>query len=261
MGRRLGVLTVTIALGLAPLAMGAGVAQAAAFPVNPGPIVKDRPITGTGQNLPPMDGEIYNIGSYPADNVIAYYDNGIDEDRADVALAAWRWTRDWVAQRCGSTPQDVRRCKATVVFDVDETLLDGYSYYATQDPAFSYDSATWEVYVADCGYAPIPQTRTLFNRLKKLGVRLVLISGGSNSDRAELVECLNARGISGWDRYILRTEESQGIPATTWKASKRAGLQRDGLRVLASVGDQVSDMSLGHLRHGFLLPNPIYYLP
>ena len=27
-----------------------------------------------------------------------------------------------------------------------------------------------------------------------------------------------------------------------------------------SVGDQVSDMSFGHLRRGFLLPNTMYYL-
>jgi|GEM_PF-2563701 len=28
-----------------------------------------------------------------------------------------------------------------------------------------------------------------------------------------------------------------------------------------SIGDQVSDMSLGALKHGFLVPNVIYWIP
>jgi hypothetical protein len=30
---------------------------------------------------------------------------------------------------------------------------------------------------------------------------------------------------------------------------------------VASVGDQVSDMAYGRLKFGFLMPNPMYYLP
>jgi hypothetical protein len=30
---------------------------------------------------------------------------------------------------------------------------------------------------------------------------------------------------------------------------------------VVSVDDQVSDMAHGRLKHGFLLPNPMYYLP
>jgi hypothetical protein len=30
---------------------------------------------------------------------------------------------------------------------------------------------------------------------------------------------------------------------------------------VASIGDQVSDMSKGHLKAGFLLPNLMYFIP
>jgi acid phosphatase len=37
-------------------------------------------------------------------------------------------------------------------------------------------------------------------------------------------------------------------------------LERRGFTIVASVGDQVSDMSYGHLRRGFLMPNTMYYI-
>jgi hypothetical protein len=38
-------------------------------------------------------------------------------------------------------------------------------------------------------------------------------------------------------------------------------MQREGHRIVASIGDQVSDMSMGHLKSGFLLPNLMYFIP
>jgi len=106
------------------LIAGAPMAQGAAFPVDPGPRVDGRPITGSGQNHPPLADETYNVGAYMAPQVEANYTGkAIQQDRADVALAAWRWVRDWVRANCGSTPEAVRACRARVVFDVDETLL------------------------------------------------------------------------------------------------------------------------------------------
>jgi len=50
------------------------------------------------------------------------------------------------------------------------------------------------------------------------------VSAGNKDNKPFMVKCLNEHGIA------------------------------------ASVGDQVSDMSFGHLMHGFLLPNTMYYL-
>ena len=249
----------TAVLAIALIAPAA--AQAAAFPVNPGPVVAGRTIIGSGQNLPPIAESTYNVGSYMAPQVEAYYTGtAIQRDRADVALAAWRYVRDWTRERCGTTPADVRACKAMVVFDVDETLLNSYSYSLAQDPQFTFNPTTWTAYVDACGYAPIPQTRDLFDRIKALGVRIALVSSGSSDTRAAMVSCLNARGISGWDRYVMRGDRAPGLSGGEYKALAREGLKRDGFTIVASIGDQVSDMSYGHLKRGFLLPNTMYYL-
>lgn len=250
-----------VGCGLALALITPAAAQAAAFPVNPGPMAAGRIIIGTGQNLPPIADATYNVGPYMAPQVEAYYTGtAIQQDRADVTLAAWRFVRDWVRERCGTTPAEVRACKAMVVFDVDETLLNSYSYSIAQDPQFTFNPTTWTAYVDACDYAGIPQARDLFNRLKKLGVRIALVSSGNRDTKAAMVECLNAKGIRGWDRYIMRGDRGADLSDGEYKAAARAELKRQGYTIVASVGDQVSDMSFGHLKRGFLLPNTMYYL-
>lgn len=39
------------------------------------------------------------------------------------------------------------------------------------------------------------------------------------------------------------------------------GRRNTGVRIGQRVGDQISDMSLGALEHGFLIPNPMYLIP
>jgi hypothetical protein len=250
-----------VGCGLALTLIAPAAAQAAVFPVNPGPMAADRIIIGTGQNLPPIADTTYNVGPYMAPQVEAYYTGQvIQRDRAGVALAAWRFVRDYTRERCGTAPEEVRACKAMVVFDVDETLLNSYTYSLSQDPQFTFDPATWTDYVDSCGYSAIPQARDLFNRLKKLGVRIALVSSGNRDTKAAMVSCLNARGFSGWDRYIMRGDKAPGLSGGEYKALAREGLKRDGFTIVASVGDQVSDMSFGHLKRGFLMPNTMYYL-
>lgn len=250
-----------VSAGIAAALLTPGVAQAAAFPVNPGPVVAGRSIIGSGQNLPPIAGSTYNVGPYMAPQVEAYYTGtAIERDRADVTLAAWRFVRDWVRDRCGATPIEVRACKAMVVFDVDETLLNSYSYSIAQDPPFTFNPTTWTAYVDECGYAPITQTRDIFRRVKGLGVSIALVSAGSRDTKAAMVECLNSQGIKGWDRYILRSDKTSHLSAGEYKARAREGLRRDGFTIVASIGDQVSDMSYGRLKQGFLMPNTMYYL-
>lgn len=251
----------TVCLGLSLGLVSPAVAQAAAFPVNPGPIAAGRTIIGTGQNLPPIAESTYNVGPYMAPQIEDYYTGGeIQRDRADVALAAWRFVRDWTRARCGSSTAEVRACKAMVVFDVDETLLNSYSYSVAQNPQFTFNSSTWDDYVASCGYSTIPQTRDLFARLKALGVHIALVSSGNRDTKPEMISCLNARGISGWDRYIMRGNAAPDVSAGEYKALARKDLERRGFTIVASIGDQVSDMSYGHLKRGFLVPNTMYYL-
>ena len=93
-----------VSFGLALGLVSPADAHAAAFPVNPGPVAAGRVIIGSGQNLPPIAQSTYNVGSYMAPQVEAYYTGqAIQRDRADVTLAAWRFVRDWTRDRCGQS--------------------------------------------------------------------------------------------------------------------------------------------------------------
>ena len=46
-----------------------------------------------------------------------------------------------------------------------------------------------------------------------------------------------------------------------YKSGARAAIEDQGYKILASVGDQYSDLAGGHEAVAFKLPNPFYFLP
>lgn len=247
------VAVTTVALVAAP-----ALASAAVVPVDPGPTAAGKPIWGTGQNLPPLvtTGN-YFVGPGFADDVIAYYDSGrATKDQKAVAKGARDWVDAWVEEYCGGKP---RSCKATVVFDIDETLLSNYAFYKSTD--FTFDQDGWNEFTESCGNTAIAPVRALYTHFKKSGLHMVLLTGRSYTEREATAACLTKRGITGWDRLILRSADQASLSADDYKSGERQQLQRAGYRIVASVGDQVSDMSRGRLKAGFLLPNPMYLIP
>jgi acid phosphatase len=242
-------------------------AQADVVPVDPGPIAANRPIDGTGVNLPALptipSTLPYDAGDGFASSIVAYYTQGKARvDQADVAKAALKWTRAWLDDLCGGhKPKQVKDCDAMAVFDIDETLLDNYGYYSVQQPAFSYSSTTWAPYEDGCGSAANASVTKLYRTLKATGMGVALITGRSSSGREATEACLEKNGVADWTTLVMKEQGQQSLTAAAYKARARAALQRDGWRIGPSIGDQISDMAGGRLKHGFLLPNPMYYIP
>ena len=222
---------------------------------------------GTTINLPALPTEPatapYNAGAQFAGSITAYYADGIAaRDQSGVARAAQRWTLQWLDRTCGGrTPAKVRECQAMAVFDIDETLLDNYSYYSAQSPAFTYSPSTWADYQGRCQSPAVAATAALFRALSERGMGIAIITGRNESARASTEACLEERGISGWTTLVMRDSSTSGLTAAAYKARARQALRQQGWRIGPSIGDQVSDMAGGHLRRGFLLPNPMYYIP
>lgn len=258
MRRALYALACIAVAGLALSGVTAGAASAVVVPVDPGPTAAGRPIWGTGQNLPPMVATgNYFVGPGFADDVIDYYDSGrATKDQKAVAEAAADWVDGWIDEHCGG---DARSCKAAVVFDVDETLLSNYAYY--ESTGFTFDQAGWNSFTESCGNTAIAPVRRLYTHFRKSGLFVVLLTGRSYTERPTTAACLAKRGITGWDRLILRSADQQPLSADDFKSGERQQLQVAGYRIVASIGDQVSDMSRGRLKAGFLLPNPMYLIP
>ena len=246
------ILLAGFALGTAPAA------QAAVVPVEPGPSAAGKPIWGTTQNLPPMTvtGN-YFAGPQNAAAIEEYYDSGqAKRDQESITKTAWKWINTWVDDKCGGDPES---CNATVVFDIDETLLSNYGYY--KSTGFTFDQDGWNAFNEACKNSAIAPSRDLYRKLLRDGFSVVLMTGRPEADRSWTASCLRERGISGWHELILRTPAEASLSADVYKSQNRADLQREAHRIVASIGDQVSDMSMGHLKAGFLLPNLMYFIP
>jgi predicted secreted acid phosphatase len=242
-----------------PGAAFAATTPADVVPVDPGPVAAGRPIVGTPQNLPPLLAtHPYDAGDFFGDQIRDYYTSGqARRDQQAVSREALHWVRQWLQRSCDGTP---RSCGATVVFDIDDTLLDNYGYYASLTPPFSFNPASYNAWASTCASPANAPVQRLYRSLEDRGVGLVLITGRAESLRQATSDCLRQRGISGWRRLVMRGADAPSL-AADFKADVRAGLRADGMRIVASIGDQVSDMSHGSLKRGFLLPNAMYLIP
>ncbi|MEY4136238.1 MAG: hypothetical protein RL205_366 [Actinomycetota bacterium] len=245
------------------LAIPSTAALADTVAVDPGPALSaGKPITGSGQNLPSISNTTaWQIGANPAASVTGYYNSGQAlKDQSDVAAAALKWTRTWVKNECGSTkPAKVRACKAAAVFDIDETLLSNYDWFAAANPQFTIDSAASAAANANCTLPVIAPTRALFNSFKKLGVTPFIITGRPEADRDATAACLAKAGVTGYESLILKPVGNTQTAAQR-KADQRKALIQQGWKIGPSIGDQVSDMAHGSMAHGFLLPNAMYFI-
>jgi hypothetical protein len=87
------------------------------------------------------------------------------------------------------------------------------------------------------------------------------LSGRSTALQSETAQCLVQSGISNGYRLILKSPMDTEPTAAAFKAKVRRQLESEGYTIIASLGDQVSDMSFGSLKKGFLLPNLMYFIP
>jgi len=251
---------IAIALPAAILSLALFIVPASAqvVPVDPGTTAAGKPIWGTGQNLPPLAATVpYFVGPGFASAVTDYYESGNAlRQQKEIAAAAYAWVANWVDDNCSGKP---RSCKAAVVFDVDETLLSNYAFYKGTD--FTFDQDGWNAFNEACKGPAIVPVRSLYTRLRESGIRVVIMTGRAEATRSWTEGCLEQHGITKWDRLILRSPSEAGMNADEYKSGERAALERAGYRIVASIGDQVSDMSSGYLRAGFLLPNAMYVIP
>lgn len=217
-----------------------------------------RPIWGTLQNVPGIGAtEFTYVGPTMGPTIEAYYADQHASDVKAMMKKARLLLRDQLDRRCGGDP---RGCKAMVVFDIDETLFNNYTYWANETPPFSLDDTNWTAYVQGCETSVNKPVRAFYKLAQDQGVKVGVITGRPVSESGITKDCLREKGITDWAAYIGKPNSSTQT-ASVFKAQARASLQKKGFTILVSVGDQISDMAGGHMGGGIWLPNPIYFIP
>lgn len=183
-----------------------------------------------------------------------------DLARVDRAAAAWIERR---------APHVAR---PALVLDIDETSLSNWAVMYHNDFAYFRDGecdlnspracgqAAWEKGEAAPAIAP---TLALFNAAKAHGVAVFFVTGRREKAEESAATEANLRkaGYDGWAGIYLRPPESHETSVAIFKSGARAKIEAQGYHIIANVGDQQSDLALGHAERSFKLPNPFYYVP
>jgi predicted secreted acid phosphatase len=192
---------------------------------------------------------------------VEYHDSSAyARDLAAVATQA----AEWIARRAPQVP------RPALVLDIDETALSNWEVILADDfgriiggpcPALPEGPCGWAAWDLLGRSRVIEPTLDLFRRARALGVTVLFITGRPESQRDATERNLRAAGYEGYARVIMVPDGARFASAAAFKAPARAGLEREGYRIIANMGDQPSDLEGGHAERHFLLPNPFYRIP
>lgn len=149
--------------------------------------------------------------------------------------------------------------KLAIILDIDETSLSNYKYMYKRHFLATKKQLLHEIWQAD---APaIQPTLSLYKTAKKLNIDIFFITGRRESEAKPTILNLQKTGFSDWSGIYFKPNNYNKSSAIPFKAKIRSEISKNGYKIIASIGDQCSDIQGGYVEKGFKLPNPYYYLP
>ena len=155
-----------------------------------------------------------------------------------------------------------------VVLDIDETSLSNWENVRDNNFGFIKGGPCTQEPNMACGFdewihlavAPaIEPTRTFFNAMRARNISIFFITGRRNSQRDATLINLDHAGFEGWTKLITRPDNDSGS-IVPFKSGERAKIASAGYTIIATIGDQQSDIDGGFAECGFKLPNPFYFV-
>lgn len=182
-----------------------------------------------------------------------------------------------------------------VVLDIDETSLSNRAEWLDQGAAAAPGWARARALLADPtpppdldaalaaarlrGDAPaLAPTLALYQAVLDAGFSVAFITGRRDGDASRAATAANLEaagyGVACGDddatpppstapcyHSLTMRPPSDQAPVSVYKAAARGALEAAGLTIVASLGDQFSDLAGAHpAAASFKLPNPVYYI-
>src|SRR6266545_3557687 len=72
---------------------------------------------------------------------------------------------------------------------------------------------------------------------------------------------LDRAGYEGWAKLVTRPDEDSHATVQAFKTEERRKIAQAGYTIIASIGDQQSDLDGGFAECKFKVPNPFYFIP
>jgi hypothetical protein len=170
----------------------------------------------------------------------------------------------------GRTHGHRSHAKPAILFDIDDTTLNTYSYEIYSN--FVYNPTSNASFVnagsADV-FPPVPGMVDLTKKAQKEGYTVFFLTGRPDSQLDGTEANLTDAGYSYEARNIYLKDLtapwlSRCAPSCTttqYKSLTRKHIESLGYDIVANFGDQFSDLNGGFADKTVKMPNPMYYLP
>lgn len=207
----------------------------------------------TPARRPLAEASLVNLSDAKA-AVLAYADDG--RYAADLAYVAGQ-AEAWLHTRAAARQPGER---LAVVFDLDETLLSNLP--AMRDEDFGYRPSEW-IRWTDRADAPVlPEVKRVYDLARTLDIAVFFLTGREDPrERASTEANLRRVGLDHYVELRMRRRDDTGRTAAARKSAVRSAWAAAGWTIVASIGDQESDLAGGHAERTFKLPNPFYRIP
>ncbi len=153
--------------------------------------------------------------------------------------------------------REIKRHNGAIVMDLDETVMDNRLYYVVHK---QFDQTLWDQWVELAEAPVIPESLEFINWAKRKRIPIFFVSGRKEFQRNVTEKNLVLEGIKGIRGMYLKPDDYNKDSASNFKQAARKDIESKGYKIMAVIGDQVSDLE-GKDGRDFKLPNPIYYIP
>ena len=167
--------------------------------------------------------------------------------------------QNYILQQVYYNEQHGNKRKLAIVLDIDETSLSNYNYMVKRQFVANRAQFHQDVLAAD---APaITPTLALFRNAQKHGIKIFFVTGRPQTEFQATKTNLLRAGYNHWAGLYLKPDTYKQTSIIPFKAQVRETISKKGYTIVASIGDQLSDLKGGYAQKGFKLPNPFYYIP
>jgi len=155
-----------------------------------------------------------------------------------------------------------------VLFDVDDTTLNTYSYEIFSN--FVYNPTTNAQFVNAEVFPAVPHMVGLEKYAESRGYKVFFLTGRPGTQRTATEGNLTNVGYDVKDSNVYLkdyTADTWLSPCATtcttdqYKTLTRQHIESLGYDIVANFGDQYSDLNGGFADRTFKIPNPMYFLP
>jgi hypothetical protein len=161
--------------------------------------------------------------------------------------------------------------RPAVVLDIDETSLTNWPSIDADDFGFIGGGECPLRPTLPCGFSEwinkakakaIGPTLNFYNAVHEKHVAVFFVTGRHQSQRGVTIRNLHRAGFDDWAGLMTRPDDDKATTIVPFKSGERAKIESGAkpYTIIATIGDQQSDLDGGHAECGFKVPNPFYFI-